>query len=71
MVSLIPICKSSSTHYILFAMPSVVFSFGDTSKEVGLEDINSPQDVDSIMKEVMDKEKEKKDSPHKKNTTNG
>ena len=50
-------------------MPSIVFSFGDTSKEVGLEDINSPQDVDSIMKEVMDKEK--KDSPHKKNTTNG
>ena len=51
-----------------FIMPSVVFSFGDTSKEVELEDINSVQDVASNMKEVI---KEEKDSPHKKNTTNG
>jgi len=49
-------------------MPSVVFSFGDTSKEVKLKDINSVQDVASNMKEVI---KEEKDSPHKKNTTNG
>ena len=39
-----------------------------TSKEVKLEDINSVQDVASNMKEVI---KEEKDSPHKKNTTNG
>jgi len=51
-----------------FIMPSVVFSFGDTSKEVKLEDINSVQDVASNMKEVI---KEEKDSPHKKNTTIG
>ena len=52
----------------LFAMPSVVFNFGDTSKEVELKDIESVQDVASNMKEVI---KEEKDSPHKKNTTNG
>jgi hypothetical protein len=51
-----------------FIMPSVVFNFGDTFKEVELEDINSVQDVASNMKEVI---KEEKDSPHKKNTTNG
>tara|TARA_Y100001963_G_C6678090_1_gene398490 strand:+ start:363 stop:566 length:204 start_codon:yes stop_codon:yes gene_type:complete len=51
-----------------FIMPSVVFSFGNTSKEVKLEDIDSVQDVASNMKEVI---KEEKDSPHKKNITNG
>ena len=34
-------------------MPSVVFSFGDSSKEVDLKDINSVDDVASNMKEVM------------------
>tara|TARA_R100000781_G_scaffold34739_1_gene24894 strand:+ start:628 stop:864 length:237 start_codon:yes stop_codon:yes gene_type:complete len=34
-------------------MPSVVFAFGDTSKEVDLKDINSVDDVASNMKEVM------------------
>ena len=41
-------------------MPSVVFSFGDTSKEVEPEDINSVQDVASNMKEVIKEEKEKR-----------
>ena len=53
----------------LFAMPDVIFNFGNTSKEVDLKDINSVQDVASNMKEVI--KEEKKDSPHKKNTTNG
>tara|TARA_Y100001963_G_C6490114_1_gene313040 strand:+ start:191 stop:430 length:240 start_codon:yes stop_codon:yes gene_type:complete len=35
-------------------MPSVVFSFGDTSKEVELKDIQSVQDVASNMKEVIE-----------------
>ena len=35
-------------------MPSVVFSFGDTSKEVELKDIESVQDVASNMKEVIE-----------------
>ena len=34
-------------------MPSVVFSFGDSSKEVDLKDINSVDDVASNMKEVI------------------
>ena len=34
-------------------MPSVVFAFGDTSKEVDLKDINSVDDVASNMKEVI------------------
>ena len=34
-------------------MPSVVFAFGDTSKDVDLKDINSVDDVASNMKEVM------------------
>tara|TARA_B100000700_G_C14747693_1_gene715980 strand:+ start:424 stop:663 length:240 start_codon:yes stop_codon:yes gene_type:complete len=79
-------------------MPSIIFSYGDTSKEVALSEVNSVDDVASNMKEVMTNEelslddyflgsdpkktkeykalygKEKKtlkDSPHKKNTTNG
>ena len=44
-------------------MPSVVFNFGDTSKEVDLKDINSVDDAASHYKEVIKKEKEsKKDS---------
>ena len=42
-------------------MPSVVFNFGDTSKEVDLKDINSVEDVASNMKEVI-KTESKKDS---------
>ena len=37
-------------------MPSVVFAFGDSSKEVDLKDINSVEDVASNMKEVITKE---------------
>ena len=37
-------------------MPSVVFAFGDSSKEVDLKDINSVDDVASNMKEVITKE---------------
>jgi len=37
-------------------MPSVVFNFGDTSKEVDLKDINSVEDVASNMKEVIKKD---------------
>jgi hypothetical protein len=39
-------------------MPSVVFAFGDSSKEVDLKDINSVDDVASNMKEVIKEEKE-------------
>ena len=35
-------------------MPSVVFNFGDSSKEVDLKDINSVDDVASNMKEVIE-----------------
>ena len=38
-------------------MPSVVFAFGDSSKEVDLKDINSVDDVASNMKEVIKTEK--------------
>ena len=34
-------------------MPSVVFAFGDSSKEVDLKDINSVEEVASNMKEVI------------------
>ena len=44
-------------------MPSVVFAFVDSSKEVYIKDINSVEDVASHYKEVIKKEKEsKKDS---------
>ena len=39
-------------------MPSVVFSFGDSSKEVDLKDINSVDDVTSNMKEVIETKKD-------------
>ena len=42
-----------------FIMPSIVFSFGDTSKEVDLKDVNSPKDLASNMKEVITEEKAK------------
>ena len=42
-------------------MPSVVFAFGDSSKEVDLKDINSVEDVASNMKEVI-KTESKEDS---------
>ena len=38
-------------------MPSVVFAFGDSSKEVDLKDINSVDDVASNMKEVTTTER--------------
>ena len=38
-------------------MPSVVFAFGDSSKEVDLKDINSVEDVASNMKEVIKEQK--------------
>jgi len=34
-------------------MPSIIFSNGDTSKEVALSEVNSVEDVASHMKEVM------------------
>tara|TARA_R100001443_G_scaffold2763_7_gene9132 strand:- start:340 stop:525 length:186 start_codon:yes stop_codon:yes gene_type:complete len=37
-------------------MPSVVFAFGDSSKEVDLKDVNSVEDVASNMKEVIKKD---------------
>ena len=66
-------------------MPEITFNFGDTSKTVELKDINSINDVASSMKEVIKESYKKKDSPrnkkfvwvgekdspHKKNTTNG
>lgn len=42
-------------------MPSVVFAFGDSSKEVDLKDINSVDDVASNMKEVIEADKTKKE----------
>jgi len=55
----------------LFAMPEITFNFGDKSKTVELKDINSINDAASSMKEVIKESYKKKDSPHKKNTTNG
>ena len=37
-------------------MPSIIFSNGDTSKEVALSEVNSVEDVASNMKEVMTNE---------------
>ena len=41
-------------------MSSVIFNFGDSSKEVDLKDINSVEDVASNFKEVMTEEQKKK-----------
>ena len=38
-------------------MPSIVFAFGDSSKEVDLKDVNSVEDVASNMKEVTTTER--------------
>ena len=40
-------------------MPSVIFNFGNTSKEVELKDINSVEDVASNFKEVMTEEQKR------------
>ena len=40
-------------------MSSVIFNFGNTSKEVELKDINSVEDVASNFKEVMTEEQKK------------
>ena len=40
-------------------MSSVIFNFGNTSKEVELKDINSVEDVASNFKEVMTDEQKK------------
>ena len=37
-------------------MPSIIFSNGETSKEVSLDEVNSVEDVASNMKEVMTNE---------------
>lgn len=37
-------------------MPSIIFSNGDTSKEVALSEVNSVEDVASNIKEVMTNE---------------
>jgi len=42
-------------------MSSIVFNFGDTSKEVDLSEVNSVDDVASNMKEVINQEKETKE----------
>ena len=52
-------------------MPSVVFAFGDTSKEVDLKDINSVDDVASNMKEVMKEELHQEESNHPEKTVHG
>ena len=40
-------------------MSSVIFNFGNTSKEVELKDINSVEDVASNFKEVMTSEQKR------------
>ena len=37
-------------------MPTIIFSNGETSKEVSLDEVNSVEDVASHMKEVMTNE---------------
>tara|TARA_R100001082_G_scaffold73118_1_gene41941 strand:+ start:55 stop:201 length:147 start_codon:yes stop_codon:yes gene_type:complete len=37
-------------------MPSIIFSNGETSKEVSLDEVNSVEDIASHMKEVMTNE---------------
>ena len=45
-------------------MGDIIFAFGDSSKEVKLEDINSVEDVASNMKEVMNKELRQEEINH-------
>ena len=45
-------------------MGDIIFAFGDSSKEVKLEDINSVEDVASNMKEVMKEELHQEEINH-------
>lgn len=45
-------------------MGDIIFAFGDSSKEVKLEDINSVEDVASNMKEVMKEELRQEEINH-------
>ena len=47
-------------------MGDIIFAFGDSSKEVKLEDINSVEDVASNMKEVMKEELHQEEIIHLK-----
>ena len=49
-------------------MGDIIFAFGDSSKEVKLEDINSVEDVASNMKEVMNKELRQEEINHPEKT---
>ena len=52
-------------------MGDIIFAFGDSSKEVKLEDINSVEDVASNMKEVMKKELRQEEINHPEKTVHG
>ena len=52
-------------------MGDIIFAFGDSSKEVKLEDINSVEDVASNMKEVMNKELRQEEINHPVKTVYG
>ena len=54
-----------------FLMGDIIFAFGDSSKEVKLEDINSVEDVASNMKEVMNKELRQEEINHPEKTVYG
>ena len=49
-------------------MGDIIFAFGDSSKEVKLEDINSVEDVASNMKEVMKEELHQEEINHPEKT---
>jgi len=49
-------------------MGDIIFAFGDSSKEVKLEDINSVEDVASNMKEVMKEELRQEEINHPEKT---
>tara|TARA_R100001594_G_scaffold22178_1_gene42911 strand:- start:448 stop:633 length:186 start_codon:yes stop_codon:yes gene_type:complete len=52
-------------------MGDIIFAFGDSSKEVKLEDINSVEDVASNMKEVMKEELRQEEINHPEKTVHG
>ena len=52
-------------------MGDIIFAFGDSSKEVKLEDINSVEDVASNMKEVINKELHQEEINHPEKTVHG
>jgi len=54
-----------------FLMGDIIFAFGDSSKEVKLEDINSVEDVASNMKEVMKEELHQEEINHPEKTVHG